>query len=199
MHLTIKRPRVLLLLAVVLCSVLLASCTNIFFQPSHEIYPLRIPEEILNNEMIINSTDGTPLMCWVLSPREGTPRGTVYFLHGNAENLSTHMAATFWLVRAGYRVFGVDYRGYGQSGGYVDIDGAHRDAAAGLRAAAALDPAAPLIVFGQSLGGSIAIYTVANYEDKGRVRALLVDSAFFSYRQIAREKLGGWALTWPIQ
>ena len=56
-----------------------------------------------------------------------------------------------------------------------------------------------VVVLGQSLGGSIAVYTVAHSPNKDRIRALVIDSAFSSYRRIAREKLNDFWLTWPFQ
>lgn len=48
----------------------------------------------------------------------------------------------------------------------------------------------------QSVGGAIAVYTVANSPHKDQIRALIIDSAFSDLR-IAREKLGQIFLTWP--
>lgn len=43
--------------------------------------------------------------------------GQVLFLHGNAENISTHIGSVLWLLQSGYQVFALDYRGYGLSTG----------------------------------------------------------------------------------
>jgi fermentation-respiration switch protein FrsA (DUF1100 family) len=56
-----------------------------------------------------------------------------------------------------------------------------------------------IIVLGQSIGGAIAVYTVANTPYKDRIAALVIDSAFSSYRRIAREKLAQVFITWPFQ
>lgn len=56
-----------------------------------------------------------------------------------------------------------------------------------------------IVVFGQSLGGSIAIAALARSPLRLRVRALIVDSAFSDYRRITLEKMGDvWWLTWPL-
>ncbi|MGE5189439.1 MAG: alpha/beta hydrolase, partial [Gemmatimonadota bacterium] len=46
-----------------------------------------------------------------------------------------------------------------------------------------------IVVLGQSLGGAVAVYAVAHSPHKARIRALVVDSAFAGYREIAREKV----------
>jgi len=95
----------------------------------------------------------------------------------------------------------MDYRGYGWSGGEPSLEGVHRDAAAALEKLFSLPETDPdrVAVLGQSLGGSIAVYTVAQSPRKDRIRTLVIDSAFSSYRRIAREKLSDFWLTWPFQ
>jgi fermentation-respiration switch protein FrsA (DUF1100 family) len=45
----------------------------------------------------------------------------------------------------------------------------------------------------------VAVYTVANSPYKYRVKALILDSAFSSYRDIAREKIADSIIGWPFQ
>ena len=56
-----------------------------------------------------------------------------------------------------------------------------------------------MIVFGQSLGGSLAITALAASPLRHQVRALVIEGAFTSYRALAREKLADFWLTWPLQ
>jgi hypothetical protein len=39
--------------------------------------------------------------------------GSILVLHGNAQNLSTHVNSVLWLVKEGYNLFIIDYHGYG--------------------------------------------------------------------------------------
>ena len=48
-------------------------------------------------------------------------------------------------------------------------------------------------------GGAIAVYTVAHSPYKDRVKALILDSPLASYRMIAREKIAGSIIGWPLQ
>jgi fermentation-respiration switch protein FrsA (DUF1100 family) len=122
-------------------------------------------------------------------------------LHGNAENISTHIMSVRWLPARGFNVFLLDYRGYGASGGAASLSGVQDDMDAALRTLLARKDVDPnrVVVFGQSLGGSIAIYNVAHSPYRQHIRALVVESAFASYRQITREKLADFWLTWPLQ
>jgi hypothetical protein len=54
-------------------------------------------------------------------------------------------------------------------------------------------------VLGQSIGGAIAVQTLAASPRKGEVALLALDCTPASYRLIAREKLAGFFLTWPLQ
>jgi hypothetical protein len=126
------------------------------------------------------------------------------FLHGNAENISTHIASVAWLPGTGFNVLLVDYRGYGRSAGVPSLDGLHLDFRAALETLLAMPEIDPdrVVVFGQSLGGAIAITGLAGSTYKTKIRALIVEGAFAGYRALAREKLATfwptWLLQWPL-
>jgi len=170
-----------------------------FFHPSREV---AAPPDLSGGsleEVHFPSTDGVRLHGWILRP-QGPPRGTVLFFHGNAENMSTQINAVLWLVKAGYLVFAFDYRGYGTSDGTPDIPGVNRDGVAALDLAFRIRGAGGggIVAFGQSLGGAIATYAVANSPRRGEVKALILDSAFAGYRRIVRDKLIAGIVTLPL-
>jgi len=90
---------------------LVTGCTTLFFQPLGK--HIRTPKDIgLDYEDLwFKSADGVLLNAWFL-PAKTVARGTVLFLHGNAENISTHIGAVFWLPERGFNVLLLDYRGY---------------------------------------------------------------------------------------
>ena len=185
--------------AALLFSLALGGCAPLFFHPARE---LAAPPELQGGsleEVFFPSGDGVRLHGWILRPT-GPPKGTVLFFHGNAENMSTHVNAVLWLVKAGYLVFAFDYRGYGMSDGTPDIPGVNRDGVAALDLAFRIPGAegGGVVVFGQSLGGAVATYAVANSPRKGEVGALIIDSAFAGYRRIVRDKLIAGIVTLPL-
>lgn len=177
---------------------LIAGCTNQFFIPMQQL--VRTPADIglTYNDIKFESNDGTSLHGWWL-PANGKPKATILFLHGNAENISTHIGSVYWLPAAGYNVFLFDYRGYGKSEGKTNIDGIMGDAEAALNKTVDLANNSPIIVYGQSIGAAIAIYSVAHSPQHDRIKSLIIESSFSSYRDIAREKLAEYWLTWPVQ
>jgi len=56
-----------------------------------------------------------------------------------------------------------------------------------------------IIVFGQSLGGALAIHYVAHSPYRSHIRAVIADSPFSDYRLVAQEKLADLFITWPLQ
>jgi fermentation-respiration switch protein FrsA (DUF1100 family) len=178
----------------------ITGCTGFFFQPlkEHVFDPATVGFSY--RDVNFEAADGTALHGWFF-PAEGEQRGSLLFLHGNAENISTHFANVAWLTGAGFDVLAFDYRGYGRSSGSPDLAGLHQDAAAALESLIAQPEADPdrIAVLGQSLGGAVALGAVAESPHKGRLRALVVEGAFSDYRALAREKLAAFWLTWPLQ
>jgi alpha-beta hydrolase superfamily lysophospholipase len=196
-----RRLRVLPFLAVLALGLPASGCGSPFFYPTREHAPVPGLDNIARQDVRFASEDGVPLHGWLLSPRDRVSRGTILFLHGNAENISTHVQSVLWLVREGYTVFAFDYRGYGRSGGEApDIPGVHRDARAALSHILSLAGVSPdrLVVFGQSLGAAVAVHTVATASSVRRPRALILDSPFAGYRRIVRDRLSSLIVTWPI-
>lgn len=178
----------------------LSGCAGFFFFPDEEHHLDPADHGIVYEDVYFEAADGVRLHGWWL-PADGEAEGTVLFLHGNAQNISTHIAAVHWLPEQGFNVFLPDYRGFGKSEGRPDFTGVHRDAEAALKLTHQREDVDPnrLLVFGQSLGASVALTLVAERGHDYGVRGIVADSPFSSYRGIAREKFAGFWLTRPFQ
>ena len=186
--------------ALALLAAALAGCTSAFFQPERVLIDTPRSAGLAYEELRLQAADGTELFAWFL-PAAGTASATLLFLHGNAENVSTHYASVAWMPAEGFNVLALDYRGYGKSAGTPSLAGVQLDidaALGALRERRDVD-ARRIVLFGQSLGGALAIHYAAHGARRSALRAVIADSAFADYRLIVREKLAGFFLTWPFQ
>ena len=187
-------------LLVLIFPVLLSACTNVFFQPQQIQYLTPDKIGLAYEDVYFSSADGVRLHGWML-PAQGRAKGTVLFLHGNAENISTHIASVHWLPAQHYNVFLPDYRGYGSSEGVPSLAGIQDDinsAMSYLLHRSDIDHER-IVILAQSLGGALAIYNIAHSPYREQIKALITESAFSGYRGIVREKLDSFWLTWPLQ
>jgi fermentation-respiration switch protein FrsA (DUF1100 family) len=186
-------------------ALLQTGCSSVFFYPDNATY---ITPDRLNldfEDVYLDTADGENLHGWWLPALTDEPaKGTIYYLHGNAQNVSAHILNVAWLPEQGYNVFTIDYRGYGQSTGAPDIEGALHDVETGLRWLTHQEHTEdrPLYLLGQSLGGALGIALASEWTQRNEQPALdgiILDGTFSGFRYIAREKLDQFWLTWPFQ
>lgn len=168
----------------------LAGCVEgMFFYPDARTYATPQSLGVAAHEVFFAGPDGTRLHGWWL-PAAGTARATVLQVHGNAANVTNHAALVAWLPAAGFNVFCFDYRGFGRSDGSPSLNGVVADTRAALAEARRRNTGLPLVVLGQSLGGATAVRALAQ-EAALDVKLVILDSAFASYRGIARDAASG--------
>lgn len=165
-----------------------------FYKPSQIAYTTPEEQGLKHEEVSFTSADGTRLRGWFI-PAQGQRRGTIAYFHGNSKNISGHLRYVQWLPARGYDVFLFDYRGYGDSAGSPNPRGVHDDCLAALAYLRTRPDVAQdrLIVLGQSLGGNYALSAVADSPRTG-IRAVVVEGAFASHREIARDRVAGYPL-----
>ena len=176
-------------------------CSSFFY------YPVREPLTDLKKmhvraplEITFTSLDDVLLHGWYFKNNiRASPKGVLVYFHGNAENITTHFANLHWILDYGYDYFIFDYQGYGKSGGQPSPKATVEDGKAAILWVAHHHPSVPLIVFGQSLGGAIALRVVADLKEEIPISHVVVDSTFLSYRKEAREVLARHWLTWLLQ
>ena len=128
------------------------------------------------------AADGTALTGWWIPANR--PRGTVVYCHGNAGNIGGRAELAPEFVRRGFNLLLWDYRGYGRSAGRPSEKGLYDDARAAYDAAAAMSGELPIVVYGHSLGGAVALRLA---QDRP-VAGLIVQGAFASAADIARRR-----------
>lgn len=181
------------------CFALSAGCESLLFYPSKTL--VRTPADIhlRYEDRYLSAVGGPRLHSWWL-PAKGTPRASLLFVHGNAQNISHHIASVYWLPEQGVNVLLLDYRGYGKSAGEPTVAGAIDDVQAALAYMADSGAEHPLYVLGQSLGASLAGQALARDDAlRQRYAGVVLDSGFSRYAQIAADTAASHPLTWLLQ
>ena len=191
--------------AVLLALLLLpqAGCVNTWlYRPRKPIVGTPADMALDFDDVRFSAKDGTRLTGWFIKAAK-SPVATVLYYHGNNVNMSDNLLEVGWLARQGFNVFMFDYRGYGMSEGTPTKEGLHLDSAEALKCVCARPDVNDVVVWGQSLGGTLALAAFAEVKSE-KVKAVAVESTFYSYQAIVRAKmwkakdLGGMALTWVL-
>ncbi|MBN1788820.1 MAG: alpha/beta fold hydrolase [Sedimentisphaerales bacterium] len=156
--------------------------SRLTFQPSREL-PYNPSDIGLEYEEVkLETADGLMLSAWYVPAKNGNT--TLLFCHGNGGNMTHRLESINIFNRLGLNCLIFDYRGYGQSQGKPSERGVYMDAQTAydwLRKEKGLAPE-EIIIFGRSLGGTVAAHLASNVKAKG----LILESCFSSYVDIAR-------------
>ncbi|MFQ3172626.1 MAG: fermentation-respiration switch protein FrsA (DUF1100 family) [Oleispira sp.] len=193
--------RVLLSLGMLLTLAACSSLTSLFFYPQQQY--LRTPADInlAFEDVTTYAADGIEINSWFLpalaDENNESDSPIVLFLHGNAENISTHIGSVYWMPEQGVNVFLLDYRGYGHSQGDPYIPVIFQDVESSLLWLRERFPQRKIFILGQSIGSAIATTSMALFKDEYQLSGLILDASFTGYRDIAQEVTGSWLL-WPF-
>lgn len=144
-------------------------------------------------EIGLQSKDGTKLCAWASKAPDA--RAAILFLHGNGGNLRSSFGHIEALQKIPALVLAIDYRGYGISEGSPDEEGLYQDAQAAyawLRAQGF--ESKDIFVYGQSLGGAVAI-ELARREP---VAGIVLEATFTSIGDMAKRVVPLVPLGWAI-
>ncbi len=143
-----------------------------FYRPSKQQYDSPKEYGLDYEAVFFQAVDGVRLSAWWF-PARGQATGTIVHCHGNAGNITGHFTDVAWLPAEGFNVLCFDYRGYGKSEGKVTRQGTILDAHAAVGYVMSRDDidARTIMLFGQSLGGAVAIVVAAERDDLAGVAA----------------------------
>lgn len=190
--------RILLFLLIM---VVATGCQSMFFHPSKVLTYQPEICAINHKNFEIKSTDDVTLHAWLFRTSVEKPKGTIIFMHGNSRNMSSETLGMLWVLEKGYNLFTFDYRGYGVSTGKPSIDGVMADGVEALDGFMQIEDLdkSNIIIWGQSLGGAVASHTAATSPHADKVKLLVMDSTFTSWREIAKDYAASIFITWPFQ
>ena len=151
----------------------------VIFKPPESTY------DISEKGVVTFQGDDSNTIAAIYYPAKSTNDFTIFFCHGNAEDIGIRVPIFQMLNELGYGVFAFDYRGYGLSSGkptekntYEDSETAFSYLTKNLGV-----PPDKIILHGQSLGGGVAIPLAV----KHKVAGLIVESSFVTaFRVLTR-------------
>jgi uncharacterized protein len=170
----------------------LMGCTSLFYHPDRVQYVKPENYNFAYREVTFHPKDGTELIGWFFPAKTPAPKGTIIHFHGNAQNISAHFLNLSWVMDRGYNLFVFDYRGYGISDGKPTPDGVYQDSLAALaegRKLWAENGKGKFVVYGQSLGGAVAMRALEDFPELDHVDLVVQDGTFMSYQDVAFHKL----------
>ncbi len=172
----------------VLCAYFLLCLLVYLFQEKMAFYPERLPPDykyeydadfIEENftpakEVLINAL--------LFQSKEKSPRGLIYYLHGNAGSLRSWGGVAEDLLPYGYDVLIIDYRGYGKSRGRMSEQGLYADAQFIYEQMGQRYAEKKIVIYGRSIGSGVA----ARLAMDNRPGMLILEAPFYSMRDLAR-------------
>lgn len=115
--------------------------------------------------------DNAKLYAWYFPPIDGKP--VILFLHGQAESILAHQDIAKFCLNNGFGLFLLSYRGHYKSWGLPSEKGVYIDAQTALERLNELGiETKNIILWGHSLGTTVAVETAKNNE----VKALILQS-----------------------
>ena len=166
-----------------------------FLRKTSLFFPYRYPEGAWDVAMLdpkpedvwFEASDGVRLHGWLFhsderpEQSEQSEQPVIIWSHGNAGNLSFRADAAAELAKAGFTTFVYDYRGFGRSAGTTSESELYLDAIAAYDRISSTT-GAPIVVYGESIGGAYAAWTAANRD----VCGVILESSLPSLREAAR-------------
>lgn len=169
-----------LLFAILVSSFSFAQFDDKFYQPNKKFVPVT---GVKFSEFSIPVEKDT-LVGLFLKP-EGKSKATILFFQGAGGNPTSYLEITKPLVKAGYQVMMIGFRGYGKSSGTPTHQNIQQDAQKFLDYALAQPEVKKqkIIVYGASMGTQVATNLTTNNPVK--IHALVLDGTISSFTDLA--------------
>ena len=150
--------------------------------------PTQLPEEYSYSfenefeEFFLTNPDGARLNA--LHFKTNKPKGVILYFHGNAGDLSRWGEIANRFLDFEYDVIVMDYRGYGKSTGKRSESSLFEDAQLFYEHTAKLFSKDDIVVYGRSLGCSIATHVAS----KNEIKKLILETPFYNLTDVAQDR-----------
>lgn len=177
--------RIALLVYVGLCVLVYLKQSSYVYYPDRVVGLTPAYFNLPYEDLKLRTEDGETIGAWyVPAPAGAADVVTVLVCHGNGGNMGHRIDLVKFLHDAGMASLVFDYRGYGESTGKPTEEGTYADARAAWTHLVRERGVSTnrIVVFGESLGGAVAIRLAEEVKPGG----LVVESTFVSARAMAR-------------
>ena len=161
--------------------------SKLFYRPTKEVL---IMEDLAYSENVIVVDDSIRIHTYLFHPQTES-KANIFLIRGNSGNTSTYNELIRPLAHNGFRVYSLDWRGFGKSNGTPNYKGIAKDTEIAF-----LDflkkiekDSIKTIVYGMSLGGQLAIHLTKHHQDK--VDALILDGSIASAHSFVIDNFPG--------
>ncbi len=154
---------------------------SLLYFPGGELVPPALVGVDDMAAVTLQTDDGLELTAWYKAAPADKP--VIVLFHGNAGTIAHRGFKARPLLDRGYGVLLVEYRGYGGNPGKPTESGLYADGRAALAFLAARGvPNSRVVLYGESLGGGVAVELAAGGE---RFAALVLEAPFTSVPDVA--------------
>ncbi|WAL62043.1 alpha/beta hydrolase [Thermocoleostomius sinensis] len=165
-----------------LCLLLRVGQSHLIFHPPSTLAATPADVDLNYEDVYLTADSGYAHAWWIPSATPNAP--VLLYLHGNASNVGDLVHRADRLHQLGFSVLLLDYRGYGFSSPGLPTEATvYEDAqlAWNYLTQARRIPPHQIVVFGQSLGGAVAIELATRQPDMG---GIILESTFTSMRDM---------------
>ena len=128
------------------------------------------------------------LNAWLLEPKSNFNGTLIYWLHGNAGHMVYQYQLVTPYVEKGFKVFMLDYSGFGFSSGEATRKNTLQNGCDGFEFMKGMNiPHEKTLIYGQSLGGHLASVVAPLYQDQ--LDGLVIEGAFNSHKAVASTRV----------
>ena len=158
---------------------------NLLYVPDNRLSDPRASGAPEMREVKLKTADGLELISWHRAAVAGHP--TIVYFHGNGGNISYRAFRTHPYLDRGFGLLLVEYRGYGGNPGTPSESGLYEDGRAAMAFITAQGvPADDVVLYGESLGGGVAVHIAAEQKRASKaVGALVLEAPLSSVTDVA--------------
>lgn len=158
--------------------------SKLYYFPSKDFKKINLPY----TESSIEVNDSVRIFTYYFKT-DSVLKANVFLLHGNGGNVSNYAKPFATLLKGGYNIYAVDWRGFGKSTGKPSYKGVYRDTEIAFNYFKQINnnPKLKTIVYGLSLGGQLAVKLT--YDNPSDIDALVLDGSICSAQDIAMDNV----------